>query len=121
MIAGALLTLASTPYAGEPAIVAHTVAGAPLTPTELSEASRTRLEGNLTRARAEFEREPSEMATIWLGRRLAYLQRYPKRSRSTTMACALSRFLSPAASQGHRHVSRREFDLAIDAFSRPGH
>ena len=41
MIAGALLMLAITPYASEPPAVAHTVSGAPLTPTELSEASRS--------------------------------------------------------------------------------
>ena len=119
MIAGALLMLASHPYASEPPIVAHTVSGAPLTPSELSEASRTRLEGNLASARAEFERDPSELATIWLGRRLAYMQRYPEAL--AVYDQGLARYPDSyrlLRHKGHRHISRREFDLAINAFSR---
>jgi tetratricopeptide (TPR) repeat protein len=104
--------------ADEP-IVARTVTGEPLRSAPLSEVARTRLEGNLAEARAAFEEDPSELATIWLGRRLAYLQRYPE-----AMAVydeGLERFPDSyrlLRHKGHRHISRREFDLAVDALSR---
>ncbi|MEE4299004.1 MAG: tetratricopeptide repeat protein [Pseudomonadales bacterium] len=99
--------------------VAYSVTGAPLRPAPLSAAARERLEGDLDRARADFEREATELATIWLGRRLAYLQRYPEAL--AVYEEGLERFPDSyrlLRHKGHRHISRREFDLAVEALSR---
>ena len=102
----------ATDSSAEPA--ARTLAGAPLRPAELAPEARARLEANLAAARADFEAQPSEMATIWLGRRLAYLQRY--REAIDVFSDGLARFPDSYRlyrHRGHRYISVREFDAAI--------
>ena len=115
-----LITLWAQGALGAPEeVVARTVTGEPLRPTELSTAARERLEANLAAARADFEADPSELATIWLGRRLAYMQRYPEALE--VYEDGLARFPDSyrlLRHKGHRHISRREFDLAVDTLSR---
>lgn len=112
------LLIVTAAYAME-APVAFTVTGEPLQPAPLSAAARERLEGNLAGAQAAWEADPNETNTIWLGRRLAYLQRYPEAL--AIYELGLRRFPDSyrlLRHKGHRHISRREFDLAIDALSR---
>jgi tetratricopeptide (TPR) repeat protein len=78
----------------------------------------TRLEANLETARAEFEANPLDAdAAIWYGRRLAYLGRY--RDAIAVYSAGLSahpedaRFLRH---RGHRNITTRRLDLAIDDF-----
>ena len=115
-----LTTLLVAAGAGaEDAPVARTVTGEPLHPAPLAASARARLEENLARARAAHEDDPDEANTIWLGRRLAYLQRYPEAL--AVYDAGLERFPDSyrlLRHKGHRHISRREFDLAVDALSR---
>ena len=112
----ALLTgagaLAVQPDAAEP--VAYTLDGQPLFPSALSAETEERLNADVDAARADFEADPSEMNTIWLGRRLAYLQRYPEAI--ATFTDGLQRFPDSYRlyrHRGHRHISVRDFDAAI--------
>src|SRR6185295_11471068 len=51
--------------------------GKPLISVPPAGDEKARLEANLARAQADFDRDPaSAEAAIWLGRRLAYLGRY---------------------------------------------
>ncbi|MEM1436199.1 MAG: tetratricopeptide repeat protein [Pseudomonadota bacterium] len=112
-----LLALAACSSTGQP--VAQTVTGEPLYPTPLSESSRQRLEDNLAGARTQFKANPSEINTIWLGRRLAYLQRYPEAI--AVYEEGLERFPDSyrlLRHEGHRHISRRNFDEAIRTLER---
>ncbi len=98
----------------QPAAEAHTLAGEPLYPTPLSAEASARLHADLAAARAAFDADPDEMNTIWLGRRLAYLQRY--REAIEVFSDGLARH--PASyrlyrHRGHRHISMRDFDAAI--------
>lgn len=99
--------------------VAVSVTGALLYPSPLPPAARARLDGDLADARAAFDADPDELATIWYGRRLAYLQRYPEAI--AVYDAGLARFPDSwrlLRHKGHRHISRREFDLAIETLSR---
>lgn len=98
-------------------IVAYSVTGEPLRRTQFSPAAAARLEANLAAARAAFDAQPSELNTIWLGRRLAYLQRYPEAI--AVYSEGLERFPDSyrlLRHRGHRHISRRNFDAAIIDF-----
>ena len=97
--------------------VARTVTGEPLTPTVLSPEASARLDANLAAARAAFENDPNELNTIWLGRRLAYLQRYPEAI--AVYSEGLQRFPDSyrlLRHRGHRHISRRDFAAAVADF-----
>ena len=105
--------------AGTSGPVAQSVTGVPLYPSVLSETAQLRLDADLAEARAAFKADPSELNTIWLGRRLGYLQRYPeaidvfrKGQRRFPGSYRLLRH------QGHRHISRRDFDSAVVTLER---
>ena len=74
-----------------------------------------RLEADLAKAKADYDRDPSSAdAAIWLGRRLAYLGRFPEAIDVFTHGIAghpgdarLYRH------RGHRYITTRRFDLAI--------
>lgn len=88
----------------------------PLTPPP---ASAQALE-NLDRARAEWEAEPERVeGWIWLGRRLGYLGRYPEAI--AVYSDALARFPKEPRllrHRGHRWISVRRFDRAVEDLSR---
>ena len=73
------------------------------------------LEANLSAARAELEAEPdSELAEIWVGRRLAYLGRY--REAVEHYSSALERHPGSyrlLRHRGHRWITLRRFDKAV--------
>ena len=73
------------------------------------------LEANLARAKADYDRDPSNVDhAIWLGRRLAYLGRFDDAIAVYTAGIAKH----PAEPRlyrhrGHRYITTRKFDLAI--------
>ena len=94
--------------------------GEPLAPPALSAEMRADREAKLAAARAEAEARPDDVdARIWLGRRTAYLGRYREAIDVYTRALAahpdephLLRH------RGHRYLSVRRFDLAVQDLER---
>ena len=73
------------------------------------------MENNLKEAQARYDANPKNAdAIIWLGRRLAYLGRFTEAIDTYTKGIALhpsdARFYRH---RGHRHITLRQFDLAI--------
>lgn len=95
---------------------ALSLSGKPLYARDIPAATRTTLEANLAAARAAYERAPENAdSAIWYGRRLAYLERYQDAIAAFSDGIAkhpddarLYRF------RGHRYLTVREFDKAID-------
>lgn len=97
--------------------VAYALNGEPYYEPIRSAESQQRLDTNLEKARNSFNSDSSEMNYIWFGRRTAYLSRYPE---------AISIFTQGIESypnsyrlyrhRGHRYISIREFDKAINDF-----
>jgi tetratricopeptide (TPR) repeat protein len=71
-------------------------------------------------AKAEFEKEPSNLDTlIWYGRRAAYLGKY--RDAIEIYTDGIDKFPEDARlyrHRGHRYISVREFDKAIEDFEK---
>jgi tetratricopeptide (TPR) repeat protein len=70
--------------------------------------------GLYRKAKAEFDRNPNEANTIWLGRRAAYLGLY--REAVKIFTDGLERFPSSfrlLRHRGHRYITLRQFDKAI--------
>ena len=84
-----------------------------------SESQLGSLMSNLNEAKANFEAEPSEMNYIWLGRRYAYLSDYLKAVEVFTEG--LEKYPNSHKlfrHRGHRYVSLRQFDKAIQDFKK---
>lgn len=97
---------------------AWSLLGEPLRPPTLSAEVRATYETNLAAAEANVEASPEDAdAIIWYGRRLAYLGRYREAIAVFTRGIALhpddARLYRH---RGHRFVTVREFDNAIDDF-----
>ena len=94
---------------------AMSLAGEALFPPALSPDVSLRLEANLAEARAVFERDPTDPeASIWLGRRTAYLGRYQDAIQIYTRG--ITHHPNDARlyrHRGHRYLSTRKFELAI--------
>jgi tetratricopeptide (TPR) repeat protein len=77
--------------------------------------TKARLEADLAKAQADFDRDPSSAdAAIWLGRRLAYLGRF--RDAIDTYAKGIAKHPNEARlyrHRGHRYITIRKFDLAV--------
>jgi tetratricopeptide (TPR) repeat protein len=79
-----------------------------------AQAPPNKLEADLAKAKADYDRDPSSADNaIWLGRRLAYLGRFPEAIDAFTQGIAghpddarLYRH------RGHRYITTRRFDLA---------
>ena len=99
----------------KPQAVATSLLGRPLYPPKLTDESRARLEENLARVQADFDREPNNPdAIIWLGRRTAYLGRY--REAIAIYAEGIRKYPDDSRlyrHRGHRYLSVREIDPAI--------
>lgn len=79
-----------------------------------SEETQKLLDKNLADAKAQFEKEPSEINYIWYGRRTAYLTRYYKSIEIYTEG--LEKYPESyklLRHRGHRYISVRDFDKAI--------
>jgi tetratricopeptide (TPR) repeat protein len=81
-----------------------------------AQAPPNRLEADLARAKADYDRDPSSAdAAIWLGRRLAYLGRFAEAIDIFTQGI----LKHPADARlyrhrGHRYITTRRFDLATE-------
>jgi tetratricopeptide (TPR) repeat protein len=102
----------------QPRPVAYTLSGLPLFPMPETPASLHKKDSLLAIARQNYEKAPNNLeAIIWLGRRTAYLSRYPEAIDIYTKG--LETFpQSPELyrHRGHRYLSTRQFDKAIADF-----
>lgn len=74
---------------------------------------------NLEEAQANFEADPSEVNTIWLGRRYAYLSDYQEAIK--VFSEGLKEYPESYKlyrHRGHRYISLRQFDKAISDFQK---
>lgn len=89
-------------------------------PPPMSETARRDMEASLQKARAQFEANPNDAdAIIWLGRRLGYLGRF--RDAIDVFTTGVEKFPDDARfyrHRGHRRISVRQFDQAIDDFEK---
>lgn len=94
---------------------AMSLLGRPLVPTPASADSRKVLEENLARAEAVYGRNPDDAdATIWLGRRTAYLGRY--HDAIEIFSGGIEKHPDDARMyrhRGHRYITVRELDRAV--------
>jgi hypothetical protein len=77
----------------------------------------SKADSNLLEARRNFRSDSSEENCIWLGRRLSYLNRFD--SAIALYTKSISRFPESyklLRHRGHRYISTRQFDLAIQDF-----
>jgi tetratricopeptide (TPR) repeat protein len=76
---------------------------------------KARLENDLAKAQADYDRDPSNAdAAIWLGRRLAYLNRF--RDAIDVYSRGIQRHPNEARlyrHRGHRYITVRKLDLAV--------
>ena len=89
--------------------------GKPLVSVPPSGETKIRLDSDLAKAKADYDRDPASAdAAIWLGRRLAYLGRY--RDAIDAFTQGIARHPVEARlyrHRGHRYITIRKFDLAI--------
>mgnify|MGYP005848633261 CR=1 FL=1 len=110
----------NTPETYEP----KTFQGLSLTGDSLLMANRTEeqlkpLMDNLKEAQDNFNSEASEMNTVWLGRRFAYLMDYQKAI--DVFSEGIERFPNSyklLRHRGHRYISLRQFDKAVADFEK---
>lgn len=91
----------------------------PLTQSGAETEPLSALEADLATAQAAYHANPDEMNTIWLGRRLAYLQRHEEAV--AVFSAGLTRFPESyrlLRHRGHRHITLRDFDAASEDFQR---
>ena len=84
-------------------------------PPPVSAEAKLEMEAKLKEAQAQYEANPNSAdANIWVGRRLAYLGRFT--DSIDTYTKGIERFPADARfyrHRGHRHITLRQFDLAI--------
>lgn len=87
---------------------------------ELSAETKTRLDGALAAATADFVKNPDDVQNIvWVGRRLAYLSRY--REAIEVFSRGVAKFPAdarPLRHRAHRYITTRQFDKAIVDFEK---
>lgn len=121
MLTIALALLAAT-AAPPPAPEARSLLGRPLFAPPLTDERRQRLERNLDAARREAAARPHDAdATVWLGRRTAYLGRF--REAIAIYTRGIERHPTDARllrHRGHRYITVRELDRAVADLTRAG-
>ena len=99
---------------------ATSLLGKPLVPAPIAAETRKTLEENLKQAEVVYGRNPDDPdATIWLGRRTAYLARY--RDAIEIFSEGIEKHPDDARMyrhRGHRYITVREFPKAIADFSK---
>ncbi len=99
---------------------ATSLLGEPLHAPEFDPETRARLERELAEAQAAYDADPDDVdAIIWLGRRTAYLGRY--RDAIAIFSDGIERHPDDARlyrHRGHRWITVREFDRAIEDLER---
>ena len=96
------------------------LSGEPLYPPQMTAEVESERLAQLEEARADLQAEPSSLdAVVWVGRRTAYLGRYREAVEVYTEGIG-SHPDSPELyrHRGHRWISLREFDRAIEDFER---
>jgi tetratricopeptide (TPR) repeat protein len=118
LIVAAALSALQSASGGAPE--ATSLLGKPLVSVPPTGETKTRLEADLAKARADFDREPNSAdAAIWLGRRLAYLGRFRDAIEVYTKGIAThSEEPRLYRHRGHRYITIRKFDLAIADLSK---
>lgn len=111
-----VVTVASTAgIAQQSTPEATSLSGKPLSSTPPTGETKARLEADLAKAQADYDRDPSSAdAAIWLGRRLAYLGRF--RDAIDVYTKGIARHPNEPRlyrHRGHRYITVRKFDLAI--------
>lgn len=100
-------------------VQAKSLLGGELTIPDRTAAQEKRLGDNLNAAQTAFDQEASEMNTIWLGRRHAYLYDYKKAIQVFTEGIkAYPDSYKLYRHRGHRNISIREFDKAISDYEK---
>ena len=99
---------------------ATSLLGTPLVSAPPTGETKVRLEADLAKAKADYDRDPASAdAAIWLGRRLAYLGRY--RDAIDAFTQGMARHPNEARlyrHRGHRYITIRRFDLAVSDLGR---
>lgn len=94
---------------------ATSLLGKPLVSVPPTGETKTRLEADLAKAQADYDRNPSSAdAAIWLGRRLAYLGRF--RDAIEVFGKGIAAHPNEPRlyrHRGHRYITVRQFDRAV--------
>jgi tetratricopeptide (TPR) repeat protein len=94
--------------------------GKPLVSVPPTGEQKARLDADLAKAQADYDRDKgSADATIWLGRRLAYLGRF--RDAIDVFTAGIARHPGEPRlyrHRGHRYITTRKFDLAVGDLTR---
>lgn len=99
--------------AGSPVVIS--LLGTPYYEPERPEQVQARLDSNLAAAKRNWEADPSEDNYIWYGRRLGYLSRH--QASVDILTEGIAKFPKSAKlyrHRGHRYISLRMFDRAIE-------
>lgn len=116
----ALVVIACSPKSEtEKSIAVTGLTGITYPVPDFSAATQAKLDSNLRVAVENFEAAPSEDTYIWLGRRLAYLYQYD--SAIAVYTAALEKYPNSfrlLRHRGHRYITIRKFDLAIEDLTR---
>ncbi len=104
----------------EPKPEATSLSGKPLFPKFYSEEVKQKRTEELRRAQANYQKDSSDLENIiWYGRRTAYLQQYVKALEIYSRGLQLfPRSARLYRHRGHRYISTRQFDKAIEDFER---
>ena len=120
MLCGASLAACGTrPDAGRVPYEAISLLDDTLIAPQLSDSLRGARERLLTEAQAAYARDSSADALVWVGRRTAYLGRY--RDAVDAFSAGIARFPEDARfyrHRGHRYLTLRRLDLAVQDFER---
>ena len=120
LVMAAGFVIAAATAASQTPPEATSLLGKPLVPAPQPEPQRLRNEENLASAKAVFDNDPSSAeATIWLGRRTAYLGRF--RDAIAIYTRGIERHPSDARflrHRGHRYITVRELDRAVADLSK---
>ena len=115
-----LIGLFSLSQSAQPTAEAVSLLGKPLVPAPISAEARRTLEDNLKQAEIAYGKNPDDAdATIWLGRRFAYLGRY--RAAIETFSKGIEKHPADARMyrhRGHRYLTVRELPKAIADFTK---
>ncbi len=110
----------STPaVSGSPIPVATSLTGKDFFEPMRPEKSQAKLDSNLQVAQKNFDADPSEENYIWLGRRLAYLSKY--KEAIEVFSEGIEKYPDSYKlyrHRGHRYISMRKFDEAIEDFKK---